>query len=132
MDLCDEIVLDKSFKYPVLSDNDEELIENQLKELYEDKCNMGLIDRDDNRYIPRIKEELDVFKKLGMCSFMAYMGNLVRWCRVNDIPVSPNRGSVGGSLVAFILDIIDVDPINGTQSFQDLQMNTEKSWVILT
>lgn len=116
-DLCDEIVLDKSFKYPVLSDNDEELIENQLKELYEDKCNMGLIDRDDNRYIPRIKEELDVFKKLGMCSFMAYMGNLVRWCRANDIPVSPNRGSVGGSLVAFILDIIDVDPIKWNTIF---------------
>lgn len=116
-DLCDDIILDKSFKYPVLSDNDEEYIDNQLKELYEEKCKSGLIDKDDDRYIPRIEEEMKVFKKLGMCSFMAYMGNLVRWCRANDIPVSPNRGSVGGSLVAFILDIIDVDPIKWNTIF---------------
>lgn len=116
-DLCDEIILDKSFKYPVLSDNDEEYIENQLKELYKQECDSGLIDKNDDRYIPRIQEELAVFKKLGMCSFMAYMGNLVRWCRANDIPVSPNRGSVGGSLVAFILGIIDVDPIKWNTIF---------------
>jgi intein/homing endonuclease len=49
--------------------------------------------------------------KLGMESFMLFMCELMEWCRENGINSSPCRGSVGGSVVAYITDIIDVDPI---------------------
>ena len=52
-----------------------------------------------------------VFKKINMIGFMLFMSELVCWCWENGIPVGPCRGSVGGSTVAYITDIIDVDPV---------------------
>lgn len=116
-DICEDIVLDTSFKYPTLSDDDEKYLEDQIWKYYKEKCDSGIIDATDSRYIENLKTELEVFKKLGMCSFIAYMGNLVRWCRSNDIPVSPNRGSVGGSTIAYVLGIIDVNPVKWNTIF---------------
>ena len=42
---------------------------------------------------------------------MMFMSELMTWCRENDIHSSPCRGSVGGSMIAYITDITDVDPL---------------------
>ena len=57
-----------------------------------------------------ILEEIRVFKKLHMGAFMLSMSELLRWCHDNGIQTGPGRGSVGGSRVAYILDIIDLNP----------------------
>jgi len=46
-----------------------------------------------------------------MVGFMLFMSELVCWCWDNGIPVGPCRGSVGGSTIAYLTDITDVDPI---------------------
>ena len=46
-----------------------------------------------------------------MSGFMLFMSELVSWCWDNDIPIGYCRGSVGGSEVAYLSDITDVDPV---------------------
>ena len=46
-----------------------------------------------------------------MSGFMLSMSEIISWCRNNDIPIGPNRGSVGGSRVAYVTDIIDMNPV---------------------
>lgn len=64
-----------------------------------------------NQYLVRIKEEFEVMCKLGMESFMMFMSELINWCDENNIPHGTGRGSVCGSVIAFITNITDVDPV---------------------
>lgn len=63
------------------------------------------------KYHNKIKEEFFVMSKLGMESFMMFMSELLTWCQNNNIPYGFGRGSVAGSVIAFITDITDVDPL---------------------
>lgn len=110
-DMCEEIILDKSIKYPKMSDNDNATFIQRVYDMCADKINKKIIDKNNSRYLQEIKEEIRVFKKLDMCSFMLFMSELCVWCHNNDIPTGFGRGSCCGSTIAYILDIIDVDPI---------------------
>lgn len=102
--------LDTDFKYPVLYDNEEEVFVDRIYRMYHEKLDKGII-KPDPRYEQNIQEELRVFKKIGMVGFMLFMSELVCWCWDNGIPVGFCRGSVGGSTIAYLTDITDVDPI---------------------
>lgn len=108
--------LDKKVKYPKSYDNEEYVLKKRIFEMYKDKVRRGVI-TNDKRYIDNIKEELRVFKKINMIGFMLFMSELMCWCKENGIPTSPCRGSVGGSTVAYITDIIDVDPVKWNTVF---------------
>lgn len=62
-------------------------------------------------YIPRLKYELGVLKNLGFADYFLVVSDLVQWAKREKIMVGPGRGSVGGSLVAFLMGITDIDPI---------------------
>ena len=64
-----------------------------------------------SKYLPRLKYELGILKDMGFAEYFLLVDNLVRWCKSNGILVGPGRGSVGGSLVAYLMGITDVDPI---------------------
>lgn len=110
-DKCEKINLDISFKYPILSNNDEETLKKRVNKMYLEKVNKGIIDGADNRYIEMLQEEMRVFKKLNMTSFMLFMSEMIEWCEIHNIPTCPCRGSVGGSMLAYITGITDVNPI---------------------
>lgn len=63
------------------------------------------------QYKKKIIEEFKVMCKLGMESFMMFMSELISWAKDNDIPCGTGRGSVCGSMIAFITNITDVDPM---------------------
>lgn len=63
------------------------------------------------QYKTKIIEEFKVMCKLGMESFMIFMSELISWAKSNDIPCGTGRGSVCGSMIAFITNITDVDPM---------------------
>ena len=115
-DTIEDIVLDATVKYPKLSDDDESLFENIVLKKYEEKINKGIINKD-SKYLVQIQEEIRVFKKLNMCSFMLFMSEICIWCKENGIPTGFCRGSVGGSMIAYLLDIIDLDPIQWNTIF---------------
>ena len=106
----EDFELDKSFKYPKLYENEEKVFKQRINQMYQDKIKRGII-KNDPRYVKQIREEMRVFKKIGMVGFMLFMSELICWCWDNGIPIGPCRGSVGGSVIAYITDIIDVDPI---------------------
>ena len=109
-DSVEEFKLDTSFKYPKLYENEEKVFKQRINQMYNEKLKRGVI-KNNPRYIQQIREEMRVFKKIGMVGFMLFMSELICWCWENGIPIGPCRGSVGGSVIAYITDIIDVDPI---------------------
>lgn len=102
--------LDIDFKYPILYENEEEVFVERIYKMYQDKLDKGII-KPNPKYEENIQEELRVFKKIGMVGFMLFMSELVCWCWDNNIPIGFCRGSVGGSTIAYLTDIIDVDPV---------------------
>lgn len=109
-DIVEDFELDTSFKYPVLYDNEEAVFKKRINDMYKDKIKRGII-TPDPRYKQMVHEEMRVFKKIGMVGFMLFMSELVCWCWENNIPVGFCRGSVGGSMIAYLTDIIDVNPL---------------------
>lgn len=117
-DSIEDIKLDLSFKYPKVCDDDVSAIKERIKESLKDKINRGVIPKEQKETFKlNIREELRVFKKINMCGFMLFMSNLIRWCKENDIPVGFARGSCAGSCIAYILDIIDVNPVTWNTVF---------------
>jgi len=48
---------------------------------------------------------------MGFDSYFLIVSDFINWSKSNNIPVGPGRGSAAGSLVAFALNITDVDPL---------------------
>lgn len=109
-DMVEDFELDTSFKYPVLYDDEEAVFKKRINDMYKDKVKRGII-KPDPRYKQMVREEMRVFKKIGMVGFMLFMSELVCWCWENNIPIGFCRGSVGGSMIAYLTDIIDVNPL---------------------
>ena len=111
-DSCEEIVLDKEFKYPKVYDDDIKTLKTRLWDMLKDKIKRGIIPEEQKQeFIENIKTELAVFQKINMCGFMLFMSDLILWCHENKIPTGFARGSCGGSCIAYVLDIIDINPI---------------------
>lgn len=69
-------------------------------------------------YVHRLSYELDILRSMGFEGYFLVVRDLVRWAKQNQIMVGPGRGSVGGSLVAFLLGITDVDPLRFNLLFE--------------
>jgi len=82
-----------------------------LKEL----CQQGLEKRYGSKLntkaLERLDYELGVIKKTGFASYFLITQDFVNWAKENGIGVGPGRGSAAGSLVAYLLNITDLDPI---------------------
>jgi DNA polymerase-3 subunit alpha len=62
-------------------------------------------------YKPRLEYELSVLKKLAFSGYFLLVEDVVKFAKSNGILVGPGRGSVGGSLVAYLMGITDCDPL---------------------
>ncbi len=62
-------------------------------------------------YEDRLFHELTIINSMDYSSYFLIVSDYIRWAKKNSIPVGPGRGSGAGSLVAYCLDITDIDPI---------------------
>jgi len=62
-------------------------------------------------YLDRLQFELDVIVQMGFPGYFMIVADFIIWAKENEIPVGPGRGSGAGSLVAYVLKITDLDPI---------------------
>jgi DNA polymerase-3 subunit alpha len=62
-------------------------------------------------YEARLELEVEVIIGMGFPGYFLIVADFIRWARENDVPVGPGRGSGAGSLVAYALEITDLDPI---------------------
>jgi DNA polymerase-3 subunit alpha len=69
-------------------------------------------------YGARLKLELDVICTMGFAGYFLIVADFIRWARNNGVPVGPGRGSGAGSLVAYVLGITDLDPIEHDLLFE--------------
>lgn len=63
------------------------------------------------RYQERLSYERTVIENMGFSGYFLIVSDFIRWAKNHSIPVGPGRGSGASSLVAFCLDITDVDPV---------------------
>jgi DNA polymerase-3 subunit alpha len=62
-------------------------------------------------YEDRLIHEINIINSMNYPGYFLIVSDYIRWSKNNNIPVGPGRGSGAGSLVAYCLDITDVDPI---------------------
>jgi DNA polymerase-3 subunit alpha len=113
-DMVEDFELDKSLKYPILygtREKDKEIFAQTIENKFNDKVKKGIISQEQiEAFKTALNEEQRVFNKIEMDGFMLSMSELISWCHKNDIPIGNARGSVGGSRVAYVTDIIDLNP----------------------
>ena len=83
-------------------------LERRLVQLFPDEANR-LEKRPE--YDDRLKIELEVINQMGFPGYFLIVMEFIQWSKDNNIPVGPGRGSGAGSLVAYALDITDLDPL---------------------
>ncbi len=66
----------------------------------------------------RLKYELSVIEKAGFASYFLIVQDFVNWAKENKIVVGPGRGSAAGSLVSYVLNITDIDPLKYNLLFE--------------
>jgi len=100
-----------------------------LRYLCQQKLPLRIKDLNEERlkiYNDRIDEELDVLEYHGFSSYMLIVADYIAWAKRNNIAVGEGRGSVGGSLIAYLLGIHQADPIKYGLIFARFH-NKEKS-----
>jgi DNA polymerase-3 subunit alpha len=69
-------------------------------------------------YEARLERELDVIIKMGFPGYFLIVSDFINWGKQHGIPVGPGRGSGAGSLVAWVLKITDLDPLQFALLFE--------------
>jgi len=90
-------------------------------EYLEELCWNGIEKRygkDDPKVIERLKYELSVIGKTGFAGYFLIVQDFVNWAKQNRIVVGPGRGSAGGSIVAYLTGITNVDPLKHNLLFE--------------
>ncbi|WP_139558117.1 DNA polymerase III subunit alpha [Methylotetracoccus oryzae] len=62
-------------------------------------------------YRDRLELELAVIRQMGFPGYFLIVADFIQWAKSEGIPVGPGRGSGAGSLVAYALQITDLDPL---------------------
>ena len=65
----------------------------------------------DKEYFERLEYELGIIIKMNFSGYFLIVSDFIKWAKNNEIPVGPGRGSGAGSIIAWSLQITDLDPI---------------------
>ena len=69
-------------------------------------------------YHARLNREIDCIKAMKFPGYFMIVWDFIRYAREQNIPVGPGRGSAAGSLVAYAMEITDVDPLQNELLFE--------------
>ena len=69
-------------------------------------------------YQERLKIELEIIKTMGYAGYFLIVWDFISYAKEHGIPVGPGRGSAAGSLVAYSMQITDIDPIQYNLLFE--------------
>ncbi len=94
---------------------------------FQEQCTQGLQALKDEGRIPvdkyqeyddRLQLEIDLIIKMGFIGYFLIVGDFIQWAWKNGVPVGPGRGSAAGSLVAWSLQITNIDPLQYNLLFE--------------
>ena len=86
-------------------------LENRIKNFILKRKSETPQDQIRSTYEDRLSHELNIINSMDYASYFLIVSDYIKWAKINLIPVGPGRGSGAGSLVAYCLDITDLDPI---------------------
>lgn len=115
-DMVEMYHITNEYKYPHLW--------SEPDKLFKEKINKGFKNRGCNKfpnkdeYRKRALYEYDTYKNNGMIEFMLLSTEMIEFCNEHDIKVGFGRGSVNGSVVAWILGITEMDSIKHQLNFE--------------
>ena len=80
---------------------------------------IGLIPKEKTiDYENRLQLEIDLIEKMEYVGYFLVVSDFIKWGKLADIPVGPGRGSAAGSLVAWAMEITNVDPLKYNLLFE--------------
>ncbi len=100
-----------AFEVPILESGEKLSNENYLRHLCEDGILKRYPGKDQKPIRERLEYEFDVIKTAGYIDYFLIVSDFINWAKSNNILVGPGRGSAAGSLVAYLLAITDLDPL---------------------
>lgn len=89
-----------------LDERSREGLEKRFQELTERK-----IEFNRETYVKRLDRELGIIEKMGYPGYFLIVWDFIHYAKKRGIPVGPGRGSAAGSVVAYALEITDIDPM---------------------
>ncbi len=123
-DMVEEFELDKSFKYPHIYENPLDTLKTKIWDGIKKKG----IDKYTNyetEYMPRIKYELETYIKQEAVDYLLLDEDIKTFARKNNIYCGPSRGSVSGSIIAYLIGLTEIDSIKENLNFERF-MNKER------
>ncbi|MFH1769502.1 MAG: DNA polymerase III subunit alpha [Parcubacteria group bacterium] len=85
--------------------------DERLKELALEGVGKRYVQKDNHEALERLEYELGVIKKTEFASYFLIVADFVNWAKSQGIIVGPGRGSAAGSLVSYVLNITNIDPL---------------------
>ena len=98
---------------PKFADDEHTELEKQAREglskrLKDFGITKGYVEAD---YISRLEYEIGVISNMGFEGYFLIVSDFIKWSKTNEVAVGPGRGSGAGSLIAYCLEITDLDPL---------------------
>ena len=122
-DMVEDYDLDYSNKYPRRENAEQEFRDRINRGIYEHGINK--LPDFNEKYLPRIKEEFETYQKNDAIDFMLLDSDYKNWMREHGMYYGPSRGSVSGSLIAYLIHSTDVDSVKYDLNFSRF-MNPER------
>lgn len=115
-DSVEEFALDTSPKYPKLYKDSEKAFKETVYKAVETHP-YALKNHSKEELLKRVDAELEVYHKTNMEDFMLFQTYVRNWEHENGVFVGPGRGSVSGSMIAYLLGITEMDSIKFNLNF---------------
>ena len=90
-------------EYPTHYDFFKKLCDDGIKKRYGENPSKEILDR--------AEYEISVIKKMGYVDYFLIVWDFIHYAKSQGIPVGPGRGSGAGSIIAYAMEITDIDPI---------------------
>lgn len=91
------------------------------------RLNKNNLDEIDEIYKKRLTSELKIIDDMGFPDYFLVVWDYIKFARDSSIPVGPGRGSAAGSLVAYALQITNIDPVKHGLLFERFLNPARKS-----
>ncbi len=111
-------------RLPKFSNNSNEIFFKEIEKGIQERLVSKIVI---DEYFLRIEKECNVIVPAGLTDYFLILWDVVKYCRENNIMVGPGRGSACGSLVAYLLNITNVDPIKHDLLFERFLNETRVS-----
>ncbi|OGK15314.1 DNA polymerase III subunit alpha [Candidatus Roizmanbacteria bacterium RIFCSPLOWO2_02_FULL_37_19] len=115
-DMCDVDVPHGKWILPIYPLPEEESPEEHLREMVKERTEKRLQITEEAKI--RLEYELNIICTKGYATYFLIVQDFVNWAKKNGIAVGPGRGSVAGSLVAYVLAISDINPLDYNVPFE--------------